>query len=384
MYCSNCGKQIMDNSVYCEHCGTKQNAQLLVQQEAQQPPIYQPIRVQPSKGKSWKITFYCILVASIIAFGLFAYVEWLAPKPDIAMVWSSVSSFEDVVPGSSQFSLGDIGAKSHHSVDTGTADAEPNIQPADIYPMVLGAWEGWQDGSYLGFNFFDDGTVQYIEDANEEYYYYEVSTDILVITDENGESITFGFTINNQNGSDCLTLQYDQYTYNLIRTDSILVQTPAEVSTPTPSPTQQTSTQNSETVFENGLENNIEAYVDETWWASSGTWGSHPNELPTVLGYPKVYDIGANEIQYIFDSDTMTVQMLTQNKDGVVTDHGVFDYKIDPYGFYLYAFGRTETIEGVDYYIQSKFFVCDEILYEVEIVDDIEASNYIAYHIYGP
>lgn len=381
MYCSNCGKKIMDNSVYCEHCGTKQNAQPPVQQEAQQPPMYQPIRVQPSKGKGWKIAFFCVFGATIIAFGLFAYVEWLAPKPDAATVWGSASSFADVLPGGSQFSLGDIGAQSE---DSSTTDAGPVTQLEDIYDRVLGAWEGWQDGNYIGFHFFDDGTAQYIEDGDEEYYYYEVSADILVFTDENGESVTLGFTISDQNGSDCLMLQYDEYTYDLLRTDSISVQSPAEVPVQTPDQTQQTGAQDAKTVFANGFEIDIEAYIAETWWVSSGTWISNPDALPAAPGYPKVYNIGSDEIQYIFDSDALTVQMVTQDEDGVVTEHGIFDYKIDPYGFYLYAFGRTETIEGADYYIQSKFFVCDGVLFEVEIIDGIEVSNYIAYHIYGP
>jgi hypothetical protein len=76
--------------------------------------------------------------------------------------------------------------------------------------------------------------------------------------------------------------------------------------------------------------------------------------------------------------------MLYQEADGSLTDMGEFDYVIDPYGFYLYSFYREFAIDGVDHEIYSAFFVCDDVLYEVEMVDGYEASNYIAYTIYGP
>ena len=90
------------------------------------------------------------------------------------------------------------------------------------------------------------------------------------------------------------------------------------------------------------------------------------------------------ENQYIFREDTQTVQMLYQEANGTVTDYGEYDYTLDPTGFYLYAFNRTFSIDGIDHELYSAFFVCDDVLYEVEMMDGYEVSNYIAYTIYGP
>ena len=384
MYCSNCGKQIPNNSAFCEHCGAKQTtAQPFVQQQ----PDYQPA-MQPPKGAGTglKVAFFSLLGAAVLAFGVFAYFTWLKPADNAQTgINDSIEAVSEW--GLDAFSLSNIGDASAdtaaeqqdtESADTSTSSNEENAQ------KLAGAWELYEDGSYIGFHFFDDGTVQYIEDTYEEYYYYSLYGDSLMLTDEADGTITLLFAIRQKNSAEHLTLVYNGYQRDLVRVDSLSVQIPAAMPAQTPVPAQAANGQDPDVVFADGFEMDIEASVAETWWASTGTWVDNPDALPAAPGYPKVYEIAQGEIQYIFDTEAMTVQMLTQDADGAVTDYGPSNYVIDPYGFYLYAFDRIQNIEGTDYSIKSAFFVCDSVLYEVEMVDGTEASNYIAYNIYGP
>ncbi len=179
--------------------------------------------------------------------------------------------------------------------------------------------------------------------------------------------------------------------------ESAPVQTPSvsspdpEVPSETPSaslyvpPSTSEATPGADTVFANdGFEMDVEAYLAETWWGSDGTSLDNPDAAAVASGYPKTYLPGLGEIQYIFYAEDQTVQMLTEDADGVLTDMGMVFYDVDPYGFYLYAFYRTVEIDGVSHELYSKFFVCDDILYEVEMMDGSEVSNYIPYIIYGP
>jgi hypothetical protein len=159
-----------------------------------------------------------------------------------------------------------------------------------------------------------------------------------------------------------------------------LAPTEAPTEAPAPAPTEAPQ----QDVFAGGFEMDIEGYLSETWWGSAGSSIDNPDATATAPGYPKVYNLAEGENQYIFHTDTQTVQLLFQETDGSLTDMGEYDYAIDPYGFYLYSFYRTFAIDGVDHEIYSAFFVCDDVLYEVEMMDGCEVSNYIAYTIYGP
>lgn len=227
MYCKNCGKQIRDDSAFCEHCGTKQGIRQPEQQAVQQIPTQQPMMVQPSMGtgKGWKIAMFYAIGAAIIAFGIFAYVQWFSPKSDAAAVVENTASFEDIVPGGSQLSLGDTGAAYEAQTAqpdvTSTADVQSVEQSTDTNVSVLGAWEGQQDSSYIGFEFFSDGTMRYVKDKSEEYYYYKIKNDMIIFTDETDEQLELVFTINTQDGTTHLTLGYGENAYELVRTDSL-------------------------------------------------------------------------------------------------------------------------------------------------------------------
>lgn len=163
--------------------------------------------------------------------------------------------------------------------------------------------------------------------------------------------------------------------------DPTAAPTPGPTTAPTAAPTQKP--QDAADVFANGFVMDVESYLDNTWWASAGKSIDNPDAAAVAAGYPKDYQLRYAENQYIFYSDTQTVQMLYQDENGNVTDKGEFEYTIDPFGFYIYSFFRTFAIDGVDHEICSAFFVCDDVLYEVEMMDGYAVSNYIAYDPYG-
>lgn len=89
-------------------------------------------------------------------------------------------------------------------------------------------------------------------------------------------------------------------------------------------------------------------------------------------------------MQYVFHSDTETVTALRFDEDQNPLGETEVEYRIDPYGFYIYAFDNDVNIDGQTYTVYSKFFVCDDMLYEVQMIGDDEVSNYIAYKVCGP
>ncbi len=364
MYCNKCGKQIPDGSVFCTYCGANQPT--LQQPVYQQPaPVYAAARPPKGSNRGWKTAFFCMLGAAALSFCVFVMIVLLAPKPDAAAMWEGKSIMaQDDIFGNYTAPAASPAADTASEVQT-AAPAETS--DADAYQRIVGAWEMYEDGSYIGFEFFDDNTARYVEDADEFYYYFTIQDNRIVFEDEAGESTEFEFALYND-GAEYLTLRYDNDAYEFVRVDSLSEQMPAL----------------NTDVFANGFETDIESFLADTWWASAGTSVDNPAAAAAAPGYPSDYDIRAGKLQYIFDTDAMTVQVLMQDENGTVTDEGIFDYELDPYGFILYAFRRVVDIEGADYVIQSKFFVCDGVLYEVEMVDGAEASNYVAYSIYAP
>lgn len=136
--------------------------------------------------------------------------------------------------------------------------------------------------------------------------------------------------------------------------------------------------------FAAGLVEDIEGYLAETWWASSGTSIPNPEAVAVATGYPKTYNLRFGQNQYIFDAEAQAIQMIEVDSAGIETDQGDFPYSVAAQGSLLFSFDRTVTIEGTVHHLSSAFFVCEDVLYEVEIMDGQEVSNYIAYEIYGP
>lgn len=384
MYCSQCGKQIEDNSVFCAYCGepqqTTQQHPTVIQKLYVQQPAVQP----KAAGKGFKIAFFCVLGAAVIAFGVFAYFQWIKPsdKEELAVMKELPNTDMDALSewDKDEFSLSNIG-------DVESAQNPQAVQPQDDTERIIGAWESVIDDMYLGFEFSRGGTLRYYEDWDEYVSEYAIVEDGMMIT-EDGETIgPFEYRFTNTSSGEALVLVIDGETFELMRVVSLSPPsepTPAVTPQPTPEPKEANAGLDPDVVFANGFVMDIEAYLTETWWTSNGNWVSNPSAEALETGYPKTNEIKQGELQYIFDTSAMTVQMLVQNADGTVTDKGVCDYQVDPQGFYIYAFHRVQDIDGLEHNLHSKFFVCDDVLYEVEMMDDSEVSNYIAYSIYGP
>lgn len=157
-------------------------------------------------------------------------------------------------------------------------------------------------------------------------------------------------------------------------------QAPAEAPTQVPDDTNDHA--ELDAILAAGLVPDIESYVDQTWWASSGHEIDNPNAVAVASGYPKVYDLAYGDIQYIFDTDLQIVTAVYE-QDGAYEEQEQ-DYNLDPAGFFLYSFHRTVAIDGVDHEIYSAFFASGDKLYEVELIDGTEVSNYIELELYGP
>lgn len=384
MYCSQCGKQIEENSVFCAYCGEPQQTTQQHPPVIQKPYVQQPA-VQPNAaGKGFKIAFFCVLGAAVIAFGVFAYFQWIKPsdKKELAVMKELPNTDMDALSewDKDEFSLANIG-------DAESAQNPQAVQSQDDTEWIIGAWESVIDDMYLGFEFSRGGTLRYYEDWDEYVSEYAIVEDGMMIT-EDGETIgPFEYRFTNTSSGEALVLVIAGETFELMRVVSLSPPsepTPAVTPQPTPEPPEANAGLDPDVVFANGFVMDIEAYLTETWWTSNGNWVSNSSAEDFATGYPKTYEIKQGELQYIFDTSAMTVQMLVQNADGTVTDKGIYDYQMDPQGFYIYAFHRVQDIDGLELNLYSKFFVCDDVLYEVEMIDDSEVSNYIAYSIYGP
>ncbi len=131
------------------------------------------------------------------------------------------------------------------------------------------------------------------------------------------------------------------------------------------------------------LVNDISGYLGNSLWVSNGAWLDNPNAAAAASGYPKQYTPEYGEIQYQFyENGIVEISILGEN--GEVSESTGSDSLMDPYGFYLYAFHRTQMIDGVEHQIYSAFFASGQTLYEVEMLDDQEVSNYIQYVLYEP
>ena len=158
----------------------------------------------------------------------------------------------------------------------------------------------------------------------------------------------------------------------------------ATAAAPRPTKFISTPAPGAKTVFANGFEIDLTQYLAETWWASSGKSLINPDAVAAASGYPRTYNLAEREVQYIFDTDAETITALQfDDKDDLLAEKEV-SYRLDPYGFYIYAFDADAKIGKKTYTVYSKFFVCDDVLYEVQMIGDDEVSNYIAYEPYGP
>ncbi len=367
MFCKNCGKEIGNQETFCTHCGSP------VQQVGNQPPPVQTPPIQTPPGKGLKIAFFSMLGLAVVAFGVFAYLQWIQPQSN------SQAALLNGLPKTDMSALSNLDTAELSLAGNGTTATPSAVAPTENQTKILGAWEWCSEIVYYGIEFYNNGTALYVEDDDQETYTYSIAGNTLTLTDSSGTSQGIAFEFQTYYGDEYLALSLGEESLDFIRVESLSVQTAAT----SPSSTPATGGRDPNIVFANGFEMDIEAHLDQMWWGSTGTWVDNPAASAAAPGYPKTYNLRPGEVQYVFDADTMTVQYMYMDENGAVTDKGPTPYELDPYGFFLYAYQHTQNIAGTDYELQSMFFVCDGVLYEVEMIDGTEVSNYIAYELYS-
>ncbi len=128
---------------------------------------------------------------------------------------------------------------------------------------------------------------------------------------------------------------------------------------------------------DNELLVNIDEYIDGTHWLSTGVELENPNAVAAATGYPRNYDFEHGELQYHIDEGQITMSM-----NDAASNQSI--YMGDPEGVYIYAFDRIERIDDKERQLYSTFFIQGDYMYEVEMMDGEEVSNYIQFERYEP
>ena len=127
-----------------------------------------------------------------------------------------------------------------------------------------------------------------------------------------------------------------------------------------------------------GLNRDIETALSGSRWQVNGTSIPTLPDASLPAGYPRFFDIPAGTMVYAFDTANRTLTLTVYGEDGTVSDVTTQAYtKIN--NTYISAFKRTQTLDGAQREVMSVYFISNGVLYECEIVDGIDASNYIAY-----
>lgn len=108
MFCSNCGKQIPENTKFCSHCGAAQNNmnaqynQPTQQTYAPQSPVNMHTNSEPKKATGNKGVGIVITIVVIIAAFIIGYFATEADKLKEPTPFDTPSSFEfDKIPSPS-------------------------------------------------------------------------------------------------------------------------------------------------------------------------------------------------------------------------------------------------------------------------------------------
>ncbi|MEX1306988.1 MAG: zinc ribbon domain-containing protein [Eubacteriales bacterium] len=127
-----------------------------------------------------------------------------------------------------------------------------------------------------------------------------------------------------------------------------------------------------------GLNRDIESALADSRWQINGESLPALPDAALPSGYPRFFQIPAGTMVYQFDTTNRKLTLTVYNEDGTVSDVTTQTYtKIND--TYISAFSRTQTLDGVQREVMSVYFISDGVLYECEIVDGIDASNYLAY-----
>lgn len=260
---------------------------------------------------------------------------------------------------------------SEHIQETETITPEPTEvvtqqQVYEIESQILGSWESTYENEYYGCEFYDNGTFRYIEQSgnqelDESVLSYRITSENTMILNDNDETI-FNISIDYEFGEHYLTIDNGETFTELSKVDKL-----------TPNPVYDVK----DTKADEELVYNIEEYIADTHWISTGVEFDNPDAVEMASGYPRTYDFEYGDLQYSFRDGNIYL-----SNDQNETNESV--YMGDPEGYYIYAFYREQNIDGKQRRLCSMFFVQGEYLYEVETMDDVEVSNYIQFELYEP
>ena len=210
MFCNQCGKQLPDNSPFCQHCGAAQAGV-----NAQNVPVGQG-GMRPPQGKS-RTPLYIVLgvvtVAAVVLVVLFATGTLGGGNP----MGTNNPFLPSQTPGFTQ---------------TASSQPTPSFSPPPVaqYPIqsrIIGKWEYVTELVYYGCEFFDDGSFLAIEqDGNnaptQDWYTYGFISEDTMILDEN-PSTRLTVTIQEEFGDEYLSINNGSETLDFVRVDELHV-----------------------------------------------------------------------------------------------------------------------------------------------------------------
>ena len=353
MFCKNCGAQMTDNAKFCIQCGENATPSPAKQQsETSVKPS--TIQVPKKKSKAKKTLVWVLSIVGVLLIFLVVLIllpepkEELPSKSDFVGVWQVV------------------GLKETLDDDIKLLDTSKS----KVFTLIF------KNGSLSNLEVLADGTVV---DPYETNYIYK-----------NGHLESF---INGSEYPDDahvrISLDKDGY---LIYTDwyDNEAQSPYSVCTRMEGEPQDyiVSTESNPAPLligyeelEAGLESNIEKIVAGKAWESNGiTVDALPNGGMLPDGYPRIFPGVKGGSVYVFDTIAKTLNLTTYD-NGLMDEEVTKPYTLDPTGKLIISFNRTQNINGTDYALSSKFFVSNGVLYECEVIDGYDASNYLAHTV---
>ena len=216
MFCNNCGKEVKQGETFCTNCGSPIPQAGVQQSQGMQ----QSTQGKKPMSQGLKIALISILSAAVVGFGVFAYFQWI--KPDSGIPSGNING---TPTGSSPVDTPH--APSPSQTDTG--GFFPTATPAtqtEANRKILGAWEWASEIVYYGLEFYDDGSVLYVEDDYQELYTYSISDNTLTMTDSYGTSYDVSFSFETAYGDEYLVITSESESLDFVHVDTLWLPTP--------------------------------------------------------------------------------------------------------------------------------------------------------------
>lgn len=142
MYCESCGKQILDDSKFCEFCGTpvkaKTNAKVVVEERQAEKTVRKPLTPSPIKETrpKPKSKLFPILLVAVIGAGVYFAVSMFGPDA----LLSKLTDLPNIILGKDK-ELGEPVRADFDWYVPMSYDEVPQDGTALDYDDILGAWK---------------------------------------------------------------------------------------------------------------------------------------------------------------------------------------------------------------------------------------------------